>query len=137
MNSLTQPSFLILWDGVAPDELSNDLQQHLSESDLQFSVEKTEEGQRGLPPEAVAVALIAGSAAILVELIKQVGTFLIKRYELKEAAKRSASSKPPQIIIKLDDGEPMEKLDIETFPENIPEKLKSAPVESLKFIGFK
>jgi len=136
MNSLTQPSFLILWDGVAPDELSNDLQQHLSESDLQFSVEKTEEGQRGLPP-IVVVALIAGGTKILVELIKQVGTFLIKRYELKETAKRSASSKPPQIIIKLGDGEPMEKLDIENFPENIPEKLKSVPVESLKFIGFK
>jgi len=136
MNSLTQPSFLILWDGVAPDELSNDLQQHLSESDLQFSVEKTEEGQRGLPPDVV-VALIEAGATLLVPIITAIGLFLIKRYELKEAAKRSATSKPPQIIIKLGDGEPMEKLDIETFPENIPEKLKSAPVESLKFIGFK
>lgn len=136
MNSLTQPSFLILWEGVAPEELSHDLQQHISESDLQFSVEKTEEGQRGLPP-IVVVALIAGGTKILVELIKQVGTFLIKRYELKEAAKNSTPSKPPQIIIKLDDGEPMEKLDINNFPENIPDKLKSAPVEALKFMGIK
>jgi len=100
------------------------------------SVEKTEEGQRGLPPDVV-VALIEAGATLLVPIITAIGLFLIKRYELKEAAKRSATSKPPQIIIKLGDGEPMEKLDIETFPENIPEKLKSAPVESLKFIGFK
>jgi len=133
MNSLTQSSFLVLLDGMDAEELSKDIQIHLADSGLIFSINKNENITRGLPTDVV-VALIESTATLLVPVITLIGTYLITR-----SKNNSTNNTPPptQIIIKFESGEPLEKLDIDNFPENIPEDFKDKTADSLKFISIK
>lgn len=128
MNSSKKHSFYILQEGTAPSDLQKELTKDISLDGISFVIEKTEAGNRGLPAE-VAVAYIAAGALLISTVLTLIGTFLIKRYELKHKEKG-------EVILKVKTEKSLIYAAVDNFPESVPAEIRSLPISEIEFIGI-
>lgn len=139
MNSTTKTTFLILCDGVAPSELSKELNEQISDSGLKFSVEEAEKGNRdGLGDYDTLVTIIEASGEFFkfLNMIIPVAVKIFKNNRKKKELPPKADSEI-EVGIKLKDGSPMTRLKVDSFSEKFPKELEESSPDDIEFLSIK